>query len=481
MYQRNPIIDQLLTMHKAQAEYIVRSTSSKLIKEAFTNSWNQLNNGSMDASISSETIMFNPEQIVETIEKWINDFEVCLEDEEAKFAQIKDPLFSDEMDLINLRTDIDQHVLYEYDILKGKIKIINTRFANGARAYRSPLKQALNDITLLYNDINEIDGNFTGFDNVSVYVHGIEDTGKGFLDSAKEAAEVGDIIVYDSRNSDEEIEYYVVAVDNKGNKYIDNQPIPFDELQKRREYEQKTGRLHVVYGTESKNEHRQKTSDDLAEKLIDMGIMNDETMIDMFKHSYGGRRSLNLAMDYPDYVRSLTTIGTPYDKNLLGSTANKFPGIAKEFFGKNATEYSDYVDFNTKNQRTDDGVLHSNVYTDMESESMSEDLDHLKVANPEVYQKLEAMEMTAAAGRETNTVKYVNEFTGQVETYNYTDSHDAAISVESKHRESLGTLIDRRPSYDVEGKRIKYPANSHESDDEDFIELIRQINSAYKE
>lgn len=475
MYQRNPIIEQLLTIHRGQAEHIVRSTSSKLIKEAFTNSWNQLHNGSINASISSETIVFNPEQIVETIEKWIKDFEKCLEEEEAKIAKIEEPLFSDEMNLIHLRTDINQHVLYEYDLLKAKVEMIHTRFANGARAYRSPLKQALNDMTLLYHEINEMDGHFTGFDDVSVYVHGIEDTGKGFLETAKEVAEVGDVIVYESRDGKEE--YYVVYEDRKGNKLISDKPITFTELVDRQEYKDKTGRLHVVYETEYKNEHRQKTSDDLAEKLINMGIMNDKTKIDMFAHSYGGRRSLNFAMDYPDYVRSLTTIGTPYDKNLLGSTANKFPGIAKEFFNKNATEYSDYVDFNTKNQRTDDGVLHSNVYTDMQSEPMSEDLEHLKVANPEVYQKLEEMEMTAAAGREINTIKYANEFTGKVETYTYPDTHDGAVSVKSQHGESLGTLIDHRPTYDVKGKGITNPAHSHEIANEDFIELIRQVQA----
>ncbi|MEI3604356.1 alpha/beta fold hydrolase [Pseudogracilibacillus sp. SE30717A] len=472
MYRRNPIIDQILNIHKAQAEGIISSTSSKLVKKAFTTSWSQLNNGSIDASISSETILFNPDEIEVTIDKWIKDFEVCLEAEEAKFKRIEDPTFSDKMDIINLKTDIEQHVLYEYRDLKRKIGIIDTKFANVARAYRSPLQQALNDITMLYNDINNIDGDFTGFENVSVYVHGIEDTGKNFFESAVEAAYSGDIIVHEKRNG--EVEYFVIKKVNGKNEPI---KIRLEDVK----IHNKDKRLHLVYETEYKNEHRQKTSDDLAEKLIYMGLLNDNTKIDMFAHSYGGRRSFQFAMDYPDHVRSITTIGTPYNKNFLGGTANTFPGIAKDFFNKNATEYSNYLDFNSKNQRNDDGILHSNVYTDMKSEAMIEDIEHLKIANPEAYQKLEEMEITAVAGRDTTTHKYYNEFKGQVEEFVVPDTHDGAVSVNSQHAESLGALINNRLSYDVKGESISKPAHSKEIKNTDFIELIRQINTHYLE
>ena len=200
-----------------QAEDIVRSTSSKLVKKAFTSSWNNLNNGSLDASISSETIMFNSNEIKGIIDKWIHDFEVCKEAEEEKFKRIEEPTFSDKMDLINFQMDIDQHVLHEYKELKRKMEVIDTKFANAARAYRSPLQQALNDINLLYNDINNIDGDFTGFENVSVYVHGIEDTGKKFFESAVEVAGDGDIIVYEKRNG--EVEYYKIEAIGGNNKY----------------------------------------------------------------------------------------------------------------------------------------------------------------------------------------------------------------------------------------------------------------------
>lgn len=77
---------------------------------------------------------------------------------------------------------------------------------------------------------------------------------------------------------------------------------------------------------------------------------------------------------------------------------------------------------------------------------MIEDVDHLKAANPETYQKLDNMFITAAAGRD-----YTEQFAGRlgigkVKTY---QTHDGAVSVKSRHGESLGALIDDRPSYDI--------------------------------
>ena len=112
------------------------------------------------------------------------------------------------------------------------------------------------------------------------------------------------------------------------------------------------------------NEHRQATSDDLAEKLNEMGLMNEETKIDMFGHSYGGRRSLQFAMDYPDHVRSITTIGTPYDKNLLATGANRARWLADNALaGRDTTNTSDYLDFNEENKNNDKGKDYSNAYT----------------------------------------------------------------------------------------------------------------------
>lgn len=107
-------------------------------------------------------------------------------------------------------------------------------------------------------------------------------------------------------------------------------------------------------------------------------------------------------------------------------------------------------------------------------EKAIEDIEQLKVANTGAYQKLEEMEITAAAGRDTTTHKSYNEFSGEVEEFVVPDSHDGAVSVKGQHAESLGKLIDNRPSYDVKGRGMTNPAHSHEITNEDFIELIRQ-------
>src|SRR5690606_34079832 len=209
--------------------------------------------------------------------------------------------------------------------------------------------------------------------------------GDDFLESSMKASNPGDVIVHEKRNGT--VEYYLVLEGRRG-KEISRAFSSFDQLQAHKEFKHGKGRLHFVYDTEYKNEHRQKTSDDLAEKLIDMGLLNEETKIDLFAHSYGGRRSLQFATDYPVNVRSITTIGTPYDKNFLGSAANTFTGIAGKM-GKEPSEFSYYLDFNSKNQRKDDGITHSNVYTDMASEKMMDDIEQLKVANPHAYKELE--------------------------------------------------------------------------------------------
>lgn len=117
----------------------------------------------------------------------------------------------------------------------------------------------------------------------------------------------------------------------------------------------------------------------------------------------------------------------------------------------------------------------------MTSEAMIDAIEHLKTVNPEAYHKLEEMEITAAAGRDTTTYKSYNSFRGEVEEIVVPDFHDGAVSVQSQHGESLGKLIDYRPSYDVKGEGLYNPAHIHEIRDEDFIELIRLVNSEVKE
>ncbi|WP_240486369.1 alpha/beta fold hydrolase [Bacillus haynesii] len=222
------------------------------------------------------------------------------------------------------------------------------------------------------------------------------------------------------------------------------------------------------------NEHRQATSDDLAEKLNEMGLMNDTTKIDMFGHSYGGRRSLQFAMDYPDHVRSITTIGTPYDKNLLATGANRARWLADNAAGRNTTDTSDYLDFNEENKNNDSGKDYSNAYTDMDSEAMTDDINHLKSANPEVYQKLQKMDITAAAGYRTeDTVSFSPYYTASGK---HKINSDDIVSVESQHGDILGDLIDEKPEFEVEGSGVTNSGHIHEIRDSDFIDLIRKVN-----
>src|SRR5699024_795037 len=139
-------------------------------------------------------------------------------------------------------------------------------------------------------------------------------------------------------------EYYIVEENDEGE--MAHRSVDFQELKKEDSFDNTDNRLHVVYDTEYKNEHRQETRDDLTRDLTDMGLINDETALDFVAHSYGGRRALQFAIDYPEHVRSMTTIGTPYETNALGSFANNYSWIAEAIV--NPTEYSgEYQDFNS--------------------------------------------------------------------------------------------------------------------------------------
>ncbi|MCY8264899.1 alpha/beta hydrolase [Bacillus haynesii] len=324
----------------------------------------------------------------------------------------------------------------------------------------------------MYNSVNHVKGDFSDYKNVSVYVHGIEDSGKGFYESVKEAAQKGDVIVRIVKNDKNEYEYEYIYINSDG-KSIKRKT--YEAIKKEISKDNyKTGRLHIIYDTDYMNEHRQATSDDLAEKLNEMGLMNEETKIDMFGHSYGGRRSLQFAMDYPDHVRSITTIGTPYDKNLLATGANRARWLADNAAGRNTMNTSDYLDFNEENKNNDNGKDYSNAYTDMDSEAMTEDINHLKSANPEVYQKLQKMDITAAAGYRTeDTVSFSPYYTASGK---HKINSDDIVSVESQHGDILGDLIDEKPEFEVEGSGVTNSGHIHEIRDSDFIDLIRKVN-----
>ncbi|MEC1477658.1 alpha/beta hydrolase [Bacillus haynesii] len=473
LYYREQEVKNILKSHVSKANSILALAQSNRFLEAFKTSWETVQYGSISSSLTGSVMAFDSTELKSEVDMWIRDLKDCKQQAENKFRSLEKPTYEEERKYANIVSDVT--VLVDtYQDLKGKIDEIDQDFKNAVRVYRAPMREALTDISILYHSVNHVKGNFTGFKNVSVYVHGIEDTGNGFFESVKEAAKDGDIILRVNRDGSKE--YYRVTILN--DEKVIEQVSDFKKLQDTAQYKNKTGRLHIIYETEQKNEHRQETSDDLAEKLNEMGLMNENTKIDMFGHSYGGRRSLQFAMDYPDHVRSITTIGTPYDTNYLSTMANNVRWAAEKI-GQDPKDTSDYLDFNEKNRNTNDRMEYSNAYTDMASEPMTEDIHHLKSANPEVYQKLLKMDITAAAGyRMEDTVSFSPYYTASGK---HKISSDDTVSVESQNGEILGNLIDKKPQIEVEGSGVTNPGHIYEVEDEEFIHLIEETNEKQRQ
>ncbi|MGG0837975.1 alpha/beta hydrolase [Bacillus paralicheniformis] len=470
-YNREPEITNMIKSHESRANRILQHAQSSRLLEAFNKIWVSIENKELPNFVSKNVMDFNVADIKSEINDWIKDLKDCQENARRKFESMEDPSPEDLRKRNNITSDVVL-LISQYENLKNGLDQVEQDFSNVARTHRAPMREALTDISILYNSVNHVKGDFSDYKNVSVYVHGIEDSGKGFYESVKEAAQKGDVIVRIVKNGKNEYEYEYIYINSDGQSI------------KRKTYEAikkeiskdnyKTGRLHIVYDTDYMNEHRQATSDDLAEKLNEMGLMNEETKIDMFGHSYGGRRSLQFAMDYPDHVRSITTIGTPYDKNLLATGANRARWLADNAAGRKTTDTSDYLDFNEENKNNDNGKDYSNAYTDMDSEAMTDDINHLKSANPEVYQKLQKMDITAAAGYRTeDTVSFSPYYTASGK---HKINSDDIVSVESQHGDILGDLIDEKPEFEVEGSGVTNSGHIHEIRDSDFIDLIRKVN-----
>ncbi|AOP17423.1 hypothetical protein BL1202_04503 [Bacillus licheniformis] len=396
-HNREKEITNILKNHERKANQLLRLAQSSRLLDTFNKIWVSIENKELPNFVSKNVMDFNVADIKSEINDWIKDLKECQENARRKFESMEDPTPEDLRKRNNISSDAVL-LISQYENLKNGIDQVEQDFSNVARTHRAPMREALTDLSILYNSVYHVKGDFSDYKNVSVYVHGIEDDGDGFNKSVRKAAKDGDIII--RINSDKTREYYIVEIIN-GEKVI-KRVEGLKKLKDTKQYKAKAGRVHIVYETEHMNEHRQATSDDLAEKLNEMGLMNEKTKIDMFGHSYGGRRSLQFAMDYPDHVRSITTIGTPYDKNLLATGANRARWLADSPLAKrHTTDTSEYLDFKEDNRNNDEGKDYSNAYTDMDSKAMTDDINHLKSANPEVYQKLQKMDITAAAGYRT--------------------------------------------------------------------------------
>ncbi|MEC1259026.1 alpha/beta hydrolase [Bacillus swezeyi] len=468
-YNREKEITNILKTHERNANRLLQKAQSSRLLEAFNTIWVSIENKELPVPISSNVMTFNADDIKSEIDEWIKNLKECQENAQRKFESMEDPSPDDLSKRNNITSDVVV-LTSQYENLKNSIDQVEQDFNNSVRTHRAPMREALTDISILYNSVNHVKGDFSDYKNVSVYVHGIEDSGNGFYKSVKKAAQKGDLIVRISKNEKDEYVYEYYYIDKYGKRYTKG---TYEEI-KDLEYFNTNGRLHIVYDTNEPNEHRQATSDDLAEKLNEMGLMNEETKVDMFGHSYGGRRSLQFAMDYPDHVRSITTIGTPYDTNILGSQANKHRWLADKAAGRDTTNTSDYLDFNEENRNNDDGKDYSNAYTDMDNEAMNEDINHLKSANSEIYQKLQKMDITAAAGYRTEeTVSFSPYYTASGK---HKISSDDIVSVESQYGDILGDLIDEKPEFEVEGSGITDPGHIYEVEDSEFVDLIQEVN-----
>ncbi|TWJ33923.1 hypothetical protein CHCC5027_3657 [Bacillus paralicheniformis] len=467
-YNREPEITNIIKSHERRANRMLQHAQSSRLLEAFNKIWVSIENKELPNFVSKNVMNFNVADIKSEINDWIKDLKDCQENARRKFESMEDPSPEDIQKRNNITSDVVL-LISQYENLKNGLDQVEQDFSNVARTHRAPMREALTDISILYNSVNHVKGDFSDYKNVSVYVHGIEDSGNGFNNSVEKAAQKGDVIVRIKKKGDK-YDYEYTYIDKRGNRKT------VDEYKKlfRIDGFNTDGRLHIVYDTNEPNEHRQATSDDLAEKLNEMGLMNEEIKIDMFGHSYGGRRSLQFAMDYPDHVRSITTIGTPYDKNLLATGANRARWLADNAAGRDTMNTSDYLDFNKENKNNDNGKDYSNAYTDMDSEAMTVDINHLKSANPEVYQKLQKMDITAAAGYRTeDTVSFSPYYTASGK---HKINSDDIVSVESQHGDILGDLIDKKPEIEVKGSGVTKPGHIYEVEDSEFVDLIREVN-----
>ncbi|MGG4132953.1 alpha/beta hydrolase [Bacillus licheniformis] len=468
-HNREKEITNILKNHERKANQLLRLAQSSRLLDTFNKIWVSIENKELPNFVSKNVMDFNVADIKSEINDWIKDLKECQENARRKFESMEDPTPEDLRKRNNISSDAVL-LISQYENLKNGIDQVEQDFSNVARTHRAPMREALTDLSILYNSVNHVKGDFSDYKNVSVYVHGIEDSGNGFYKSVKDAAKKGDLIVRITTNEKNEYVYEYYYIDKYGKMYIKE---TYEEI-KGLEYFDTNGRLHIVYDTNEPNEHRQATSDDLAEKLNEMGLMNEETKIDMFGHSYGGRRSLQFAMDYPDHVRSITTIGTPYDKNLFAAGANRARWLADNAAGRDTMNTSDYLDFNEENKNNDNGKDYSNAYTDMDCEAMTEDINHLKSANPEVYQKLQKMDITAAAGYRTeDTVSFSPYYTASGK---HKINSDDIVSVESQHGDILGDLIDKKPEIEVRGSGVTNPGHIYEIEDSEFVDLIREVN-----
>lgn len=171
------------TSHKWLAQ------SSRLL-DTFNKIWVSIENKELPNFVSKNVMDFNVADIKSEINDWIKDLKECQENARRKFESMEDPTPEDLRKRNNISSDAVL-LISQYENLKNGIDQVEQDFSNVARTHRAPMREALTDLSILYNSVNHVKGDFSDYKNVSVYVHGIEDSGNGFYKSVKDLCEKG--------------------------------------------------------------------------------------------------------------------------------------------------------------------------------------------------------------------------------------------------------------------------------------------------
>lgn len=453
-------LQQLLTQQKSEAETYVTSTSSFATYQAFSNAFYQINGSTLNSSTGGDSISIDFSSLTLLVDRWINELNYFVDDIKLQL-QMFDPMTYDDVNRVTtLQMKVEYDIIQTYSELKTKITEIETDFSNVAIAYKTIVESSFNDMLIFNNNYHNNEGNFSAFNDVSVYLHGIEDDGEKFLSTMPEVAQAGDIVIHEQR--DGSTAFFIVEQGKRGKLSL-SESYSEKAIQRTPEYDEANGRIHMVYETEFQNEHRQKTSNDLAKALIDLGLMQGDKDIRMHAHSYGGRRSWQFALDYPDYVEAITTIGTPYDTNdfaKFGEDVANITEVIPHAIGKHPLEDGNHVEVDSLVGAAGKGVmLNDNAYGDMVQTSLDEVVDEVRVNNPEVYEEFTNIYTTAVVGKQSY-------LTGTFDS-------DGVVSADSQAGKVMGDLIDEEHAINI--FRVGF-AHTAETDHRKFKPIMKEIN-----
>jgi len=422
-------LQNLLSRHKSEAETYVTSTASYVTYKAFSDAFYEINGSTINSTITNDYISIDFYRLIQLVNKWINELDYIVDDINTRLYRLEIDTVDDINPMVDVRNKIEYDIIRTYGTLKAKIEEIETNFSNISIAYKTIVESSYNDMLIFHNNYTGNKGDFSDFKDVSVYIHGIDDDGGKFLSTMPDVSSEGDIVIHEQRNDD--TEYFIVVADKHGNLSL-SESYNEKEIKNTTEYKSGLARIHMVYETEFRNEHRQKTSNDLSKALIDLGLMYGDKNIKLHAHSYGGRRSWQFAVDYPEYVEAITTIGTPYETNKMAELGENIANIGEFIPGilnKYPLEDGNHIEIDTLTEHAGEGIaLNDNAYGDMINTSLDEVVEEVYSYNPEVYAQIEDIYATAVVGKQMNNPLVWNA--------------DFAVSTHSQSGEVMGNFID---------------------------------------